>query len=276
MIDFNSPHLFQYEDESVLHKRLQYVYSWDPWQQKNNPSHHFNQITEFAHPREEEYFNDKKWHDKQVYHGWKNSDGSPARKIEYHYDKWGFRNHVIKKNPDIVILGCSQSFGIGMDHERIFPHIVSTTTGLTYRNLSIPGGSLESSYRVLKTWIPTLLPKLVLLAYPASLPRREFISPRSTIDEASPRWKQYENLWSGEEIYIANVRAVDGIKYLCHQYNSKLITMNLTFEGLIPYNEKHNVVEITNPQMDLNGARDMQHAGAIEHKIYSHDILSQI
>ena len=80
-----------------------------------------------------------------------------------------------KKN--VVILGCSHTWGVGLDAEETWAHKVSqhNTDKLRYWNLGQPGYSPEAVVRMLYRTEKTLFPKLIIIMWP-EFSRREWPS----------------------------------------------------------------------------------------------------
>jgi hypothetical protein len=68
--------------------------------------------------------------------------------INYKYNSYGYRGPEPKNNNDILILGCSQTFGIGIrDVINTWPAILSNSLNLNYFNLAKSGSSVNSQIR---------------------------------------------------------------------------------------------------------------------------------
>lgn len=68
--------------------------------------------------------------------------------INYEINDHGYRSPEFDKCADILTLGCSQSFGIGIEHSsNTWPAILSDKLGLTYANLAKGGSSINSQIR---------------------------------------------------------------------------------------------------------------------------------
>ena len=98
--------------------------------------------------------------------GWLNKDGS-VKEIIYNTYEYGFRTPLTSE-PSAVFLGCSNTFGTGLNFEQTFSYKVSKSLGLPCVNLGIPGASLDHSYRILKTFLPVLNPKYIFCLAPES------------------------------------------------------------------------------------------------------------
>ena len=53
----------------------------------------------------------------------------------------GYRSPEFKNNVDILALGCSMTFGIGVNQQALWPEVLSNKTNLDYNNLSETGAS---------------------------------------------------------------------------------------------------------------------------------------
>lgn len=69
---------------------------------------------------------------------------------------------------DILSIGCSQTVGLGVDEDDIWPKLLSNLTGMSYSNLGIVGnsaqGMLENLLSYVKIYGP---PKIVCALYPS-------------------------------------------------------------------------------------------------------------
>jgi hypothetical protein len=67
-------------------------------------------------------------------------------KIDYHQNNYRYRDlkDIVEGSPcDILAIGCSQTFGVGVPEEYIWSSIIEKTTGMKVANLGICGGSAE-------------------------------------------------------------------------------------------------------------------------------------
>ena len=83
-----------------------------------------------------------------------------------------------KKN--VVILGCSHTWGVGLEPEETWAHKVSqhNTSKLRYWNLGQPGLSPEGVVRMLYKTEKTLFPKIAIIMWPEAS-RREWLDNES-------------------------------------------------------------------------------------------------
>lgn len=190
-----------------------------------------------------------------------NALGWTKDSIEYRCNDAGFRMDInmrdVKSGECDFYLGCSYTFGIGLNMEDTWCWKMSLIRGLTCVNLGIPGGGMESNYRVLKSWIGILKPKnIYLLGYFPD--RREIITNRNSTLRLGP-WvegdflkKLYYTLLSDDEILLTYLRNFDAIRAICMDYNTSLYVLD----------ENHF------PNFD-QGARDLLHPSRIWHTAIS-------
>lgn len=70
--------------------------------------------------------------------------GHPADYIKYEYNSLGYRSKEFEMNEDLLIAGCSQTFGMGIESEYIWGNVVSKHFGIKCSNLSVPGSSASA------------------------------------------------------------------------------------------------------------------------------------
>lgn len=90
--------------------------------------------------------------------------------ILYKINDHGFRCQNIDSSKDsLVFLGCSHTFGVGLPEYDTFASHVAEHFNLTNFNLGVPGGSMDTCFRLGKYWIPAIRPKCVILAQPIDI-----------------------------------------------------------------------------------------------------------
>lgn len=162
--------------------------------------------------------------------------------IKYHLNKYNFRSPEFpeKETRDsITFLGCSQTFGLGMHKDKTWASLVANHFNLPEINLSVPGGSLDSAFRVYNEWQPIHKSKITCLLIP---PDNRFESRDYTDKKDIYKWKNM-GWWSVEnegklsddakeiilhmlspEVQEVRVdRNLAAIKYIAQQNESKLI-----------------------------------------------------
>lgn len=76
-----------------------------------------------------------------------NPSDSPENRITYHHNDYGYRGNDISNlidNPNkIITIGCSYTFGQGLEEHETWSYKLSKLLNLPYINLSWPGGAQE-------------------------------------------------------------------------------------------------------------------------------------
>lgn len=182
--------------------------------------------------------------------------------ITYKSNDFGFRMNKnineIKIGECDFYLGCSHTFGIGLNLEDTWGWKLSQKKGLEFINLGWPAGSIEAQYRLLRCWAEKLRPKraFTLGAY---LSRREILRHDGSAECIGPWFKNgpmytvYERLSNDNEITISMLRTLDAMKSVCFQNNIELYT--------IADDMRNEIFSET----DNNTARDLIHFGCNWH-----------
>ena len=167
--------------------------------------------------------------------------------IKYYLNKYRFRSPEfpeVETRDSITFLGCSQTFGIGLHKDKTWASLVAEHFNLPEINLGIPGGSLDSAFRVYNEWQPIHKSKITCLLLP---PDNRFESRDYTNEKDSYKWKNM-GWWSLEKDIKLSVdakeillhmlspevqevrvdRNLTAIKYIAQQNESKLIILPYT------------------------------------------------
>lgn len=197
-------------------------------------------------------------------------NGWTDKNVKYQYNNYGFRSpddfDIVNPAPGIMYLGCSVTFGVGMNVEDTWAYKVhqKIAPGSTYYNLAHAGTGIETQYRLLKAWAPKLNIKTVysIGAFPF---RREFIhnTPRAISYNTIASWsdkmpdKQFFQyfLSNDEENDISMIRVYDAIQHLTREYS---------FEFNI-IDHVTNRKEWYDPTIEKKLARDLHHWGPKMH-----------
>lgn len=155
--------------------------------------------------------------------------------IEYSSNRQGFRMDLdlneVKPGSHDFYLGCSMTFGVGVNAEDTWPHQMSKRLDRPGLNFGVPGGSIESQYRILRCWAPVLKPKRVY-TLGTYLGRRELLEDNIPLNVGNPAraWQNFvENprheLYWHSEIQISHVRAYDAMRAVCLDYGIELYSI---------------------------------------------------
>jgi len=127
-------------------------------------SKHKNKLLDWFPTDTQELFNENLQTQKQGLE----QNGWLKREIKYQFDNLGFRKQL-KKNfeKDILFLGCSFTFGVGINYEDSFTNIVADALGMNNVNWAIPGSSNDTAFRLCKQYLDKQTPSMVILTSPS-------------------------------------------------------------------------------------------------------------
>lgn len=74
-------------------------------------------------------------------------------------------------NPEVIVIGDSQTFGMGVSYDQTYPYALSRELGVTIANLGVPGYSTVCALRRLESF-GDLHPKVIVLGHYHDHPRR--------------------------------------------------------------------------------------------------------
>lgn len=193
---------------------------------------------------------DPKEFKKYVKKGWIDEYGDIIH-LRYKYNKYGYRectaDNIVHKEPSILTLGCSDTFGAGNFLENTWPYVVSKALDKPVLNGGIPGGSFSEAYKTLLYAIPQMKIDTVMLLIPerarelyfywdkdSKYVRKTTITPAVlTVYDKDPdsidsRRKQLIELYKAtfltdETIALSFKKNLDAIQNLCKSNNINLI-----------------------------------------------------
>ena len=141
-----------------------------------------------------------------------------------------FRNHHdVKLNPDsIIAVGCSCTYGTGVEAHEAWPAQLEVITGLPVYNFGVPGGSLDSCFRVLNTFLPIIQAKTIVMNKP-SINRRELVNSHiKDIYIQIGHWSDnYLDLLDEHEIKLNESRQTYAMMGIANAYKSRLLTVDV-------------------------------------------------
>lgn len=98
-----------------------------------------------------------------------------AEKIPYIMNRHGYRSAEFDKNNEILVLGCSQTYGKGLHNEFSWPEIFANRINQKYSRLAFPGDGIGGQvYKAFKYFEEIGNPKIVLALFP--LFRLEYVN----------------------------------------------------------------------------------------------------
>jgi len=191
-----------------------------------------------------------------------------------------------KKN--VVILGCSHTWGVGLATNETWAHHVSqhNTDRLRYWNLGQPGASPETVVRILYSCEKVLHPNIIIVMWPESSRRERLDKYVQNLNHTSDYLK-FENDNTDTNNFLkcvfflekyAEKNQCKTIHCFSDDYvefrskgNSPLVFENHTLKNCWPYWDKFEQRERPGPSL----ARDGIHYGIENHKHFSQLFLDQ-
>lgn len=155
-------------------------------------------------------------------------------------------------------LGCSITFGIGLNLEDTWAWQLNRDLGGSFVNLSWPGGGIEAQYRLLRSWARRFRPRraYTIGAFPN---RREILLGQGKASRLGP-WMDgkdlglYRSLINEDESRISFIRSMDAMRAVCAEND---------IEFYVPCNQ--GVIEMQQQEDGDLPARDLMHRGKSWH-----------
>lgn len=214
-------------------------------------------------------------------HDWWSSD-QPERAIpnysediSYDLQRYGseyFRTRhslvELDENSNIA-LGCSCTFGVGVAEKKIWTTLLEEKTGRKTHNLGVPGGSLETCFRVLLTHLPRLGSKYVYMQCPATIRREVHKELYSSWNVDNIGHKNVNHpfsidwLFSETELSLNRASNMHAIQSLCDSYGAELRIFRS--DDREENNDLYRRIAI--------GARDNMHPGSAWHSLMAEHFI---
>jgi len=185
-----------------------------------------------------------------------------------------------KKN--VVVLGCSHTFGQGLEDNEHWVHFLSqhNTDRLRYWNLGVPGASADACVRRLWGTQKLIDPKIVIVCWPAVSRREWYDNEISTLHGASEKLKMHNDHtdlsnFLNNVFWVEKFGEVNGAKtFHCfaqevipHDDLSDLhVLRDYTLANCWPYWDKFTAREL---HLNPSYARDGKHYGVEHHQRFA-------
>jgi hypothetical protein len=193
------------------------------------------------------------------------TNGWINQKFTYKFNSHGFRCDEFSIDPTIMFLGCSNTCGVGLPVDTIWPEIVSKNLNMRCANLGIGAGSNDTTFRLCDGWIDRINPQIVILlrTYPHRLELVDSSTiynlslTRKNLDEVS---REFLTKWSTDDNngYFNDLKNHLAIQHIC-------ASRNIKFLSLEPTQLYH-----------VDTARDLSHCGKNSNKMFADTVLSKM
>jgi hypothetical protein len=205
-------------------------------------------------------------------HGWLDAY------FTYKFNSHGFRCEEFSDEPTLMALGCSNTFGVGMPIDKIWPEMLAKELNMKCANMGVCGGSLDSSFRVCHGYIDIVKPKIIIVLEPPpgrmqlfrvnNVPNNIGVWNTNTQDPNDPI-ESFAKLWLSNDNnhYFNREKNILAIEQMCVERNIKFIheQYDVLYPGDPPGSELEPGVL----------ARDLWHPGIIGHERLTKKLLSK-
>lgn len=152
--------------------------------------------------------------------------------ISYVFNSHGFRSDEFDGD-GAMFLGCSFTFGVGMNWERTWAYRVAKQLNLRCWNLGIGGGSNDTAFRLGSYWIPKLQPKHVfyLRTQPARFELLTEVNQLQFLPNSSPdkKYQPFADQWMGCDLntMLNEQKNLLALQQICATHNIPLYTASI-------------------------------------------------
>ena len=238
------------------------------------------------------YYNDKEL-PKSLAHKKLIKEGQPT--INYNINSHGYRCPEFSPLPDgkknVVILGCSHTFGVGLDGNEHWVHFLSqhNTDRLRYWNLAVPGCSGDRMVRILYGAEKVLFPNIIICCWP-NISRRERLDKIPIDLFGRDKYNRFETDDTDKQNFLKNVFFVQKFAEnnqakVFHCFAEDVQEMpeevtnvldDATLKRCWPPWDDHNLPEARKQKItDPNFAQDGIHYGEKHHSAFAELFLSR-
>lgn len=188
-----------------------------------------------------------------------------TRTVNYTINSLGFRGKEWQGLGGVMSLGCSMTFGVGVDDREVWPYLVSEKLGLENYNLGQGGAGPDTAFRLACFYIGRLLPRYVIYLEPPSS-RIELLDYEgksivlSSQDHAD--YKDYYTTYASNRLnqYLNQLKNRHALKQLCQEHKSEFY--HFTWKDIDHKNQ---------PVQSLG--RDLMHPGREHHLNFAKQVL---
>jgi len=194
--------------------------------------------------------------------------------VKYNINKEGFRSDEFDNEGGFMFLGCSLTYGYGLEEYETWPWIVGSRFKVLVWNLALSGRGDDMCFIVALNWISELKPKVVCMLVPPP-GRYEFFDLSWTEDTmwkliSDGRNPKYPWLFNNKNLYLHTMKNILAIKSICDSYDIPFILKSC--EDVT--GDKHIQIGGIIHKYDL--ARDNLHPGPIWQKETANWFINEI
>ncbi len=193
----------------------------------------------------------------------------------------GYRSDEFKGDNGFLFLGCSFTFGFGLEEYESWPWIVGKHFNVKVWNASVFREGDDVCFINAIKWIPKLKPKVVCMMIPPP-GRHKFFDYDKKIDKefygwTLPKEPKFPWLFNSKHLYLSTLKNIMGIKLICDEFDIPFIVKSCdthSFQGTLKgywENFKRRIY-----LSDDDKARDGSHPGSKWHQKMADDYIKEI
>lgn len=153
--------------------------------------------------------------------------------IDYFINDYGFRSKQFTSNEDVIIAGCSHTYGIGVPESMTWGSSVASYLNLSYSNLGVPGGSVTTIVNNLFSYFKKYNnPKIILCVFPNFQRLLLPVDIDILISKNTKKYVNYKNKKMNN--IVLNKRILDHSYYDNRQISSKYSKAPHDVEDVMP------------------------------------------
>lgn len=140
-----------------------------------------------------------------------------------HHSLYPRNNHPIQFNRDSVMaLGCSSTFGMGVEAELAWPALLETRLRKPVYNLGVCGGSADSVFRVVASLLPILQSRTLCIQAPSDYRREIWYEGKEEPDRVGAWVKERIDLLGEKEVALNKKKNYYAIIDLARRYDCEI------------------------------------------------------
>lgn len=152
----------------------------------------------------------------------------------HRHNVYGFRETREYQTGKTMALGCSYTYGVGIEKEETWPYLLENMIGDEVYNFGVGGGGPTTITRLVSYWAPKIKPKnvLVSLKYIGLFEvywRGRWLKVTPSVDgyyEGNDITAQEADVFAEENIYADYHRNMKLLKHICRDNGCKLILLD--------------------------------------------------
>ena len=198
-------------------------------------------------------------------------------RVYYTVNSHGHRCKQIKDlnfNNYVLFLGCSHTYGVGLELEKTYPYLIAKHLNCDYYNLSIGGTGVDVVEHNLITWLHKFhkKPKMIFIQWPDV---SRFLSANAEYKQVRPHgsWvsdKDTQYLLSS----MATTGFINARKKIISDI-SKIVTKNIPTLQFV-YGNQDLVNEKCLSLRKLDHARDLSHGGILSNQYFAETVIRHL